>query len=329
MPVKPNVSVIICAYTQYRWAELVNAVESVQRQSTPPDEIIIAVDHNQQLLECVRAHISGVVVVENSETRGLSGARNSALSVARGEVIAFMDEDAVAAPDWLEQILAHYEAPKVIGVGGAINPLWVTRRPAWFPDEFDWVVGCTYRGMPTSTLPVRNLIGCNMSFRREVFQAVGGFTNGIGRVGTRPVGCEETELCIRASHHWPHTLFLYEPLARVQHRVPPSRTTFGYFCSRCYSEGLSKALVAKLVGAQSGLASERSYTLRTLPRGVSNGVKDVIIRRDPAGLARAAAIVAGLAITTMGYIAGKIASDLTSRRERATKGPVLQDSPGV
>ncbi len=162
----------------------------------------------------------------------------------------------------------------VIGVGGAIEPVWLEGRPAWFPEEFDWVVGCTYHGMPQTQTGVRNLIGCNMSFRREVFGLVGGFRDGIGRVGTRPVGCEETEICIRINHRWPNRKLLYDPQARVNHRVPPNRATWHYFRTRCFSEGLSKSLVTQYVGSKDGLASERTYTFHTLPRGVLRGAAD-------------------------------------------------------
>jgi len=299
-----DVSVIICAYTEARWDELVAAIESVQQQKTPPREIIVVIDHNPGLLERVRAHMSGVVAVKNGEPRGLSGARKSGIAAAQGQVIAFLDDDAVAEPDWLEQLVAGYDDPRVLGVGGMIEPLWLDGRPDWFPEEFDWVVGCTYRGMPQMTTPVRNLIGCNMSFRQTVFEAIGGFRCGIGRVGTRPVGCEETELCIRARQRWPESVLLYEPRARVHHRVPANRACWSYFRSRCYAEGLSKALVSQFVGTEDGLASEWTYTLRTLPQGIVRGLADTLLRRDPMGMMRAGAIAAGLAITTAGYLMG-------------------------
>ena len=80
------------------------------------------------------------------QQRGISGARNSGIAAARGAIIAFLDDDAIAAPDWLEQLLAGYSSPNVLGVGGAIEPQWQGGRPRWFPPEFDWVVGCTYLG---------------------------------------------------------------------------------------------------------------------------------------------------------------------------------------
>jgi hypothetical protein len=216
-----------------------------------------------------------------------------------------MDEDAIAAPDWLAQLQNGYRDPDVIGVGGSILPMWLGGRPAWFPEEFNWVVGCTYRGMPESAAPVRNLIGCNMSFRRDVFTVVGGFRSGIGRVGAHPVGCEETELCIRAARAFDGAHFLYQPLARVQHRVPANRATWRYFRTRCYFEGRSKALVTALQGNRAGLATERAYTQKTLPLGVWQGIQSGF-KGEPAGLARSAAIVAGLAITTAGYLTGKL-----------------------
>jgi glycosyltransferase involved in cell wall biosynthesis len=306
-----DISVVICAYTESRWNELVDAVASMRSQTLSPLEIIVVIDHNPALFERARAAFPDVIVIENKEKRGLSGARNSGIAVVQGDKIAFMDEDATAAPDWLAQLEAGYQDPAVLGVGGTIEPVWLDGRPAWFPKEFDWVVGCTYYGMPVTAQPVRNLIGCNMSFKREVFSAVGGFRVGIGRIGVRPVGCEETELCIRVNQRWPNSKLLYDPAARVRHLVPPQRGTWHYFRSRCYSEGLSKALVAQFVGSKDGLASERTYTLRTLPQGVVRNVLHAF-RRDFNGPRRAAAIIAGLGFTTVGYLKGKF-----SQRELA------------
>jgi GT2 family glycosyltransferase len=300
----PSISVVICAYTQRRWDELVAAVASVRHQTPPAAQIIVSVDHNDALLERVSHDLPGVVVTANQERRGLSGARNSGAACATGEVVAFLDDDAVAGPDWLAWLGAGYERPEVLGVGGAIEPLWAAGRPRCFPEEFDWVVGCTYRGMPEEPAPVRNLIGANMSFRRDALRLLGGFDGGIGRVGTRPLGCEETELCIRAGRRWPNGIFLYDPRARIRHHVPADRATWHYFRSRCWSEGLSKALVAQVSGARRGLASERTYATRVLPRAMARGVADAIAHRDPAGLGRSAMILAGLTVTAAGYLVG-------------------------
>lgn len=305
---------VICAYTETRWNELNRAIASIQQQTAAPCELIIVIDHNPRLYERVCEQLgywnvpeiqrSSVIAIQNNQAQGLSGARNSGVAQARGAWIAFLDEDAVAAPNWLARLGAGYNAPNVLGVGGSIQPSWKRERPAWFPEEFDWVVGCTYRGMPHEPQPVRNLIGCNMSFRREVFDAVGGFQNGIGRIGALPMGCEETEFCIRLRQRWREGVLLYEPQAKVYHTVPSTRSNWKYFSSRCYAEGVSKAQVANLVGANDALASEKSYVTRTLPSGVMRNVSSALKNADPRGLARAGAILLGLLLTTAGYVKG-------------------------
>lgn len=298
-------SVVICAYTEKRWDDLVAAVESLRVQTYPPDEVILVIDHNTALAERVWREIPDVTWVENHGKQGLSDARNSGLAVARGDVVAFLDDDAEAEPDWLSLLAESYADPAVVGVGGFAEPDWAEGRPGWFPREFDWVVGCTYRGMPKTASPVRNLIGCNMSFRREIFDDLGGFTAGIGRLGTRPVGCEETELCIRIAQRRPGSVILFDPRAVVRHHVPGPRGTWAYFRSRCYAEGLSKAAVAGLVGASQGLASERTYTTRTLPKAVVEGIA-AGVKGEAGGFGRAAAIVAGVGIATVGYGLGRL-----------------------
>jgi GT2 family glycosyltransferase len=285
-------------------------VDSVRKQSVSPHEIIVVVDHNPAMFEKARRSLCPAVILENSGEKGTSGARNAGLKVAKGRMIAFLDDDAVADTYWLERLCEWCEQPGVLGAGGKIVPNWLEPRPGWFPEEFGWVLGYSYEGLPCQPAPVRNLIGSSMVFNRSVFETVGGFRSEIGRVGRKPVGCEETELCIRARQRWPESNFMYEPGALIWHRTPASRATWSYFVARCYSEGLSKAKVTGFVGAKDGLSSERSYTLRVLPMGFARNLGQALARRDRSGqaLARAAAIFTGLACTTGGYLAGKIDS---------------------
>ena len=315
------VSLIICAHTEQRYNDILEAVASVQRQTILLREIIVVIDHNTTLLEQLHQALGdAVTLIENHYERGLSGARNSGIDIAKGEILVFMDDDAAAAAaNWLMTLLAPFENVNVAGVGGGIDPHWTGGRPAWFPDEFLWVVGCTYLGMPTTPVPVRNLIGANMSFRRTVFDVVGVFRDGMGRVGSLPVGCEETEICIRYRQKMPEHQFLFVPDARVTHNVPAQRGTWGYFWSRCYHEGRSKAQVVQMAGAGDGLASERNYTLKTLPQGVLRGLRDALFKFEIAGLGRSIAIVSGFFITGMGYLRGKYESFSTRTRHQTVK----------
>jgi GT2 family glycosyltransferase len=301
-----DISVIICTYSEGRWDGLMSSVGSVQQQTLPPKEIIIVIDHNPRLLKKVEEQVSGVLVVENSEVRGLSGARNSGIAVAQGKVIAFLDDDAIAMPDWLKSLSESFSDAQMLGCGGAVVPLWLEEAPEWFPEEFYWVVGCTYRGMPQSVGSMRNPIGANMCFRREVFESIGGFRSGIGRIGRRPLGGEETELCLRIRQYWAEDRLMYQPGAKVLHRVPSDRASLGYFCERCFGEGLSKAAVMCSVGSKGSLATEWRYSVHTLPKGVVRGLVDGLIRMDGTGLLRVGAIVVGLLFSIAGYVVGSI-----------------------
>lgn len=309
-----SVGVIVCAYSFEREDDLTEAVESLLAQTRPLAEVVVVIDHNPQLLAAVEQHFSEtnvVRVIENSHRQGLSGARNSGVAAIRTDIVGFLDDDATAAPDWAERIVAHYADRDVIGAGGAIDPQWQRGRPKWFPSEFDWVVGCTYTGMPDEVSDVRNMIGANMSLRRTVFARVGHFSETVGRVGKRPVGCEETELCIRALRTIDHARIVYDSAARVRHKVPAERASFGYFRLRCFMEGVSKAQVARLAGAADALSTERAYTFKVLPRAIVRGLGDAV-RGDFNGLRRAAAVAVGPLIAAAGYLRGRVAANAFS-----------------
>jgi glycosyltransferase involved in cell wall biosynthesis len=302
-----RVSVVICAYTMTRWTQLVDAVRSVQEQTCPADEVIVVIDYSDELLDCAKNElVPDVRVVANESVKGLSGARNTGVAAASGDVVAFLDDDAAAEPGWLESIAVHYADPGVIGVGGLVVPAWATGRPRWFPPEFDWVVGCSYTGLPVTTAQVRNPIGANMSFRREPILTVGGFATTIGRVGADALGCEETELSIRLARRFPGTRILHEPTAVVHHHVPAERARWVYFRRRCWAEGISKAEVSRLAGPRQALATERAYVLRTVPAGAAKDLAAALRHRTPTRLARAAVSLAGVTVTATGYLTRRV-----------------------
>jgi len=276
------------------------AIAALEAGTVAPAEIVLVVDHSPELLAEARQLWPRHHLVENENKRGLSGARNSGVAAASAEVIAFLDDDAIPAHDWIERLGDGYENDTVLGVGGAVRPRWLEGEPRWFPPEFDWVVGCTHSGMPSERRDVRNVIGANMSFRRPELVEVGGFREEFGRVGKDTAGAEETDLCIRVGARWPGARIVYEPAATVEHWVPGARSNTRYFFQRCRGEGRSKRMLASMVGADAGLSEERNYVRRTLPLGVVRGLGRGL-RGERSGPERAAMIVAGLAATTWGY----------------------------
>jgi glycosyltransferase involved in cell wall biosynthesis len=199
---KSTVSVIIYCYTEERLEDIHEAVESVLAQTLRPHEVIIAVDHNKQLYEILKSYYligqpsqptkltqqaqrtlstPQTKVVLDEGAQGLSETRNVGIRASSSDIVAFIDDDALAEPEWLENLISPFQPPQqtqetqttrgtVAAVGGRAIPLWQNgKRLSWFPEQLDWIVGCTYKGLPVEPLnlglrTIRNVIGCNMAF---------------------------------------------------------------------------------------------------------------------------------------------------------------------
>jgi glycosyltransferase involved in cell wall biosynthesis len=299
----PTVSVVIAAFTMERWADLQEAVASVLTQTVPVLETIVVIDHHPGLLARARRGLAGATVIPNVGGRGASGGRNTGAAASRGEVVAFLDDDAVASATWLEPLLRHFRTPDVVGVGGRLDPLW------------GWAVGASYRGMPERAQPVRNVWGGNMAVRRQVFDAIGGFRADFGKVGGRHRP-EDTDLCLRAAAALDRGRWIYEPAGVARHRVPADRATLRYFLRRCLHEGRGKAALAALNGISASMSAERRYTRHLLPAGIARGLRDAA-RGDVCGLLRSAAIGVGFLCAAAGFLVGRVAGAIHRHKRDA------------
>jgi glycosyltransferase involved in cell wall biosynthesis len=300
-PTAATISVVIAAHTLERHKALAQAVASVLSQRLQPYEVVVAVDNNIDLYAWVRTHLPDVVPVHNQGSPGASATRNLGARAAVGSVLAFLDDDAVARPEWLENLTAPLSRPHVVGVGGQVDPVWLGRAPKWIPDEFLWVVGASYRGLPSTAAPVRNVWSENMAVSRTDFWAVNGFREGFGKTGHRSQP-EDTDFCIRLASALQGRTWWYEPSARVGHNVPPNRSTLRFFLQRCFNEGQGKADIAVLLGRNVGLKDERRHAVKTLPDGIRRELRQAIVGGEFAAAQRASAIGAGLGAAGLGYL---------------------------
>lgn len=319
----PSIAVVICAYDERRWAILAQAVDNVRKQLGPTDELVVVIDHNDTLLRRANQAWGGsdaLRVLPNAGGRGLSGGRNTGVNCTAAEVVAFLDDDAVPRPGWLDGLRLRFARDNASVVGGAVVPRWPDGvPPRWFPEEFGWVVGCDYRGLPGDGAEIRNPIGASMAIAREAFGLAGGFSERMGRTGELPTGCEETELGIRIRRVLPDRPMLRDTSAVVDHVVPPTRANPRYFVRRCWNEGRSKAALSRIAGTGQALSSERKHAARLVTSGPLRHLA-AAGRGDLAGLARAWWCLAGLAVTAAGYL-GARASGLSQVTGEPDPGP--------
>lgn len=247
----------------------------MKNQTLKPKEIILVLDPGDELAEFYRSQIPEFVKILISERKGLSSARNTGVNHSTGEIVAFIDDDAMADKKWIEQLAPVYDEFEVVGVGGTTISKWEDKRPFWFPEELDWIVGCSYKGQPSLRATIRNPIGCNMSFRRLVFEKVGLFREDIGRFGTTPLGDEETEFSIRVLNKIPFSKIVHLPSAIVYHKVTKNRGRLKYLWTRSFYEGISKATITHKFGRSEALSTEDQYMKYLFSIGIPSKLKKI------------------------------------------------------
>ena len=290
-----KISVVSCIFDIVRLPNLCEALELVKVQSLLPSQIVVVVNGDEHLSRLVRDAVGDVTIVVCPQL-GVSFARELGLATATGDIVAFIDDDALPSPNWLEQLVKPFADDNVMMTSGWIVPKWVTSRPRWFPDEFLWVVGCSYEGLPESGAVIRNPIGASMAIRKSIIDDVGMFESRLGRNSADGNGCEETEYAIRAHQRFPEMVVIHAADSLVEHLVPAGRTTLRYFFTRCWREGRSKAILVDIAGRSDSLSAERNYVRSTLPRGVAKGLRRVTTS------GRSAAIIGGALTTAAGYV---------------------------
>jgi glycosyltransferase involved in cell wall biosynthesis len=240
-----RVSVVICTYKLSNYEHLQEAIESVLDQDYENTEVIVIVDGNNKLHDKISKEYSSFekfLLHNNESNQGLSQSRNTGVNISTGEIIAFLDDDAVAEETWIEELVRTYRRRDALAVGGKMVPQWIAGKPDYLPAEFYWLVGVTHRGFPTEEREVRNTFGSNISFKRTVFQSIGGFDADLGRHGGRQIQGEETEFAARMYTAFGERVW-YNPAAVVEHKVFQYRTDPVWLTKRAFWQGYSKRVL--------------------------------------------------------------------------------------
>ncbi len=271
-----KVSVVVCTYDVGRYGCFAETVESALSQTHELLEVVIIVDGNPEIHDRVCADFGereNVLVHLNEENRGISYSRTKGSKLASGDVVAMIDDDAVAESDWIEQLVRVYEEMDAVAVGGTVKPDWVTEKPDFFPEEFYWLVGCDERGFGKHMEELRNTYGSNISFKRDVFLSIGGYDENTGRQGDKHIQAHEAPVCIRMRERYGKGV-VYNTNAVVHHKLFDYRGDFRWLVFRSFWQGYSKRVMDLLLPEASGDKGE--YLKQLLLTFVPIRVKELV-----------------------------------------------------
>lgn len=282
-----NLSVVLCTYN--RAAELEKTLAALAAQRVPADvgwELVLVNNNSTDETEKVcrrfaeRAPMPVTYVFE--PTQGLSQARNTGVAAARGEVIAFTDDDVSPPPDWVAKIAAIMNKPGLDGVGGRIVPIWPAPPPAWLDLHLRFRLALLESTEPrVATLgdEIREtgirIYGANMAFRRQVFRDIGLFVTTLSAKGTKLYRGGDTEFVRRAVGAG--KTVIYDPDLVVGHRISPERMTRDYFRKWAFDSGEGHAMTAPPVTGRN-LLGIPLYHFRTVAREAGRWVRAVAAR---------------------------------------------------
>ena len=316
-----KISIIVPCYTMERLRDVTELLDSVKSQTYSNIETLIVAERLPELASSIKGYVqekgySNVQVLYNynQDEWGSYSSRNLGIEQAQGDILAFIDDDALLFPDWAEETVRSYaEDGSVIGFTGPILPLWEHDSMAWFPKELYWIFSCTYWDWTEKT-EVRNGYGTNISFLREAFDSCDAFRSslgvekGWGKSDWQRPGAKETEFSLRVTQKTGKRI-VYNPNIRVKHKVYRYRLAASFIAKRAYWEGYAKAWLNKW-GRSSNrkvLATEydllRSIFFNLLPYSLSLLFKHPII-----ALRRLWVTALVLSCVTSGYLIYNLSS---------------------
>ncbi len=277
-----KISVIVCAYSLERYHYLLQTVQSLREQVVPVEEIIVVIDQNaslyhQMVSDAKLYNWGNVKLIFNEELKGVSYARNVGIKETNGDIIALIDDDAMADPTWTQTMVASFTEDERIGaITGSTVPRWESNA-SWFPKELYWMISCSYVTAAT-TYEVERSFGTNMAFRRTVLDQVGLFDERLGLQGKKWIGGEDTELVWRVKQAG--FKILCNPDVKVFHAIPAKRLTFDALLKRAFAGGVSEGNMIRAAGHRVSPHTRRDYLSTLLFEFFPRRMRETIVHRS-------------------------------------------------
>lgn len=226
VPVSNKISVVIVTHNRNK--DCREVVNSVLMQKEPPYEIIVIDDASSDPFQLKN---SKVKIIRNISELGLAASRNIGIQMSTGNIVAFIDDDALAPPDWVEKLQKAFTDDVDI-IGGVCKPLYLSPIPNWWNENlYGLLVGINYDG----------IIGCNLAANRRVFDKVGYFNERLGRRYGKLISHEETEFLQRVKKISGKIIFKKELV--VYHKIYPNRLTMHYLLRRVWYDSVSECIM--------------------------------------------------------------------------------------
>ena len=240
-------SIIICTYNRAKY--IYNVLQSITQNDFPADnyEIILinnnSTDYTEEKCKLFQHDYPQITFRYFFETeQGLSHARNRGIKEATGDILIYVDDDALVNKKFLSSYYELFQKDKdVFAAGGPIFPKYETEPPKWlsfFTKEL--LTGYLYQGNKTGKFKRRYPGGGNAAYRKEVFEKTGLFNVELGRKGDNLVGAEEKDIFDKMTKM--DMKILYTPQAILYHIIPAYKLTEVYFNRLTFSIGQSERL---------------------------------------------------------------------------------------
>lgn len=305
---KKLISIIVSTFSTERINDVENLLKSIKYQSYIYIEILIIVDENKELYYKIEKLISDIEkdirIIFNPKNEGLAFSRNIGIKNSTGDIIAFVDDDAILYPDWAEEIVKTFDKNNIGAVAGDIIPLWEYNFMSWFPKELFWMISCSYSMTPDYKCEVERGFGTNMAFKKDIFFEVGMFDTEFGINGTRWIGGEDTIMFLKVKCNGNKVFF--NPEAKIFHKIYFYRIKLLNIIKRAFNGGYSVAKMNNLMKYNLSNSIEDKYLRMLIFRFYPKGFKKLITKESAESIKQMLTVTIVILSQSIGYLIGKI-----------------------